>query len=134
MDQTSILPRDLYMFESLFGLAEIILGSEPGAGAMLLPFMLDQAAAGHEIHHVVHSSGCDRTSVGTGHRRRPTAGLRPKSVQDESIVPSNAALGGMVGGMARAIIRSPRKGEQVIIKLASARCGVVVVMVMFGKS
>lgn len=51
------------MCESLFGLVKIILSGKAGAGAMLLPFMLNQAAAGHEIHHVVDGSGCDRTCV-----------------------------------------------------------------------
>jgi hypothetical protein len=122
------------MCESLFGLAEIILSRKASASAVLLPFMLDQAAAGHKIHHVVDGSSGDRACVGTGHRRWPTARLRPEAVQDESIVPSNSTLGRVVGGMARTIVRCPRKREQVIVKLACGWFGFVVVMVMFGES
>ena len=55
--QTSILLRDLHMRECLLRLAKIILRGKAGAGAMFLPFMLNQAAAGHEVQHVVHGSG-----------------------------------------------------------------------------
>ena len=59
-------------------------------------------------------------------------GQRP--CKTECIVPSDAALGGMVPRMACAIVRRPGKGEQVIVKLACGWFRVVVVMVMFGES
>jgi hypothetical protein len=41
--------------EGLLHLGEVILCAKACASAMFGPFMLNQAARGHEIHHVVHN-------------------------------------------------------------------------------
>jgi hypothetical protein len=99
---------------------------------MLLPLVLDQAAARHELQHVVYGSRRHRARVRAGYRRLATASLRPKAVKDESIVSANSALAGMVAGMARAIVRRPGECKQVVIELASS-FGVGVVTVVLGK-
>src|SRR5438552_7349576 len=131
--QALILRRHSHVREGLLRLGEIILRREATTGAMLLPLMLDQAAAGHELQHVVHGSGRHRACTRAGHRRLPAAGLRPKSVQDETLVPADLALAGMVVGMARAVVGRPGKCQQVVIELVSACLRVIVVMVTFGK-
>ena len=100
---------------------------------MLLPLMLNQAAAGYELQHVVHGSRRHRACTRARHRRLSIAGLRPKAVQDERFVSADLALAGMVAGMTRAVVWRPGESEQVVIELASACRGVIVVLVVLGK-
>ena len=51
--QVRIFMRYLYAFECLFQSSEIVRRRQSTAGAMLLPFMLNQVPAGHELQHMV---------------------------------------------------------------------------------
>lgn len=109
MVQASILRRHLHVRERLLRLAKVILRRKPGTGAVLLPLMLDQAAAGHKVQHMVHGIGRYWASVRARHRRLSTAGLGPEAVKNKSLVSANSALAGMVTGMTRAVVRRPGK-------------------------
>ena len=63
MVQLQILFRHMQIPERLFRLGEIILGREAAAGAVFLPLMLDQSAAGHVVEHVVNRVGRHRRGV-----------------------------------------------------------------------
>ena len=121
------------MGKRLLRLAKVVLRGNAGTGAMFFPFMLDQAAAGHKVQHVVHGRGRHRVGARAGHRRRPAAGLRPQAVKDEGFMPSDSALAGMVAGMAGTVVRRPGKCEQVIVELSATLGRVFVMTVMPGK-
>ncbi len=97
--------------------AEILVRREAGAGAVLGPFVGDQAQIGHDVEHGgwIRQAGRVRTL------RRPLAVrvLRPQAMDDESRV---GAIAFRAVAMIMAILRRPGEGEQVIVEAASG-CG-----------
>jgi len=105
--QVAILIGNFDGVHGLLDLLEIIPCRNAAAYAVLLPFMLDQSAAGVILEHVPDSGFGNRLGGLAPDRRISRVRLGPKTMQYEVRLLAGAALIRMIVGMAGAIVRRP---------------------------
>lgn len=116
---------DLDAAEGGAGLAEVLGRAEAGADAVLFPFVADEAAAGHDVHHLFNQGVGE--GLGGGAELGPAAVvLRPEAMQNELVLALAAALGIVAGaGRGGAVLRGPGEGKQVKVEFTRFSAGFV---------
>src|SRR5436305_13139072 len=106
------LVRNFHGGKSILNILEITGSGKTAAGSVLLPLMLDQAAAGHVFQHMTGNGTGNRTGGLAVHWRLAAVGLGPQPMQDKGRMVPYLTLAGFVLRVTSTEIGRPGKRQQ----------------------